>query len=427
MNMPFRTTFQTTLTLLVLSLALASCAENTPIFQPVLPIILDIDSSVPMVTGTTLRVSVANLDALGEAAVLVIDGTTLNAESVEGGEAIFLLTSRVIGSFGEGVHNVDVVIRNEDVESEPFPFLLDIVTVLPIRLDLNVDEIVHWNDEIFLEGDGFLELDEGTVTAVFSGEFELEGGVRAPVSGELPVRQAERGDRRRGVVLLSTDLGSVRPGTFQGEIYLRSEVTGTPRSESVDRDILLEVEPTIFTGLSPEIASLESIVSLRGAGFLGGEFGGDGLTLIRIDGSFTPSDGSGRSFTEDLILSWRSNEELQLALFSENTGDSLISELFGTGRGVLDAMFTPINILGLDEYEGLGNTARLELGPIRQVVWLRFLPGFYASLPLFGVAAAAGTLEALIARRIESIYSGWNVDVRTARPQDTTASGVTVI
>lgn len=421
MNMRLRTS------LALLALTLASCAENSPIIQPVLPIILDIDSSVPMVTGTSLRVSVANLDALGEDAVLVIEGTTLTAESIEGGEATFLLTSRLINSFGEGVHNVDVVIRNEDVESEPFAFLLDIVTDLTIRLDLDIDELVYWNDEIFLEGDGFLELDEGTVTAVFSGEFELEGGARAPVSGELPVRQAERGNRQRGVVLLSTDLGSVRPGTFEGEIYLRSEVTGASTSESSERGIVLEIQPTIFTGLSPEVASLESIVSLHGAGFLGGELGGDGLTLIRVEGMFTPSDGGGRSFGEDLILSWRSNEELQLALVAENTGDSLISELFGTGRGVLDAMFTPINILGLDEFNGIGGNARLELGPVRQVVWLRFLPGFYASLPLFGVAASAGSIEGLVARRIEAIYGDWNVDVRTARPQDVTASGMTII
>ena len=427
MNMQLLTRLQTLVQTSLLALTLASCAENSPIIQPVLPIILDIDSSLPMVTGTSLRVSVANLDALGEDAVLVIGGTTLDPQSIEGGEAIFRMSSRLISAFGAGAHNVDVVIRNDDVASEPFPFLLDIVTVLPIRLDADVDEVVYWNDEIILEGDGFLEVEEGTVTAVFSGVFELESGVRAPVSGELPVRQAVNGNRERGVILLSTDLGSVRPGTFEGEIYLRSEVTGTPRSESADRAIVLEIQPTIFSTLSPEVASLEAIVSLHGAGFLGGELGGDGLTLIRVDGSFTPSDGSGRSFREDLILSWRSNEELQLALVAENTGDSLISELFGTGRGVLDAMFTPINILGLDEYEGIGNSARLELGPIRQVVWLRFLPGFYASLPLFGVAAAARSIEAKVARRIESIYSAWNVDVRTARPQDVTISGVTVI
>ena len=411
----------------IASLASMSCAKNSPIIQPVVPIILSIDASLPMVVGTSLRVNVANLDALGERALLGIGGSTLRAESVEGGEAVFLLTQGVVDSFGEGVHNVDVVIGNDDVESEAFPYLLDIVSVLAIRLDMDVDEVVHWNDEISLEGEGFLEPGEGTVTAVFSGEFELEGGGRAPVSGELPVVQAEGGNRRRGVVLLSTDLGSVRPGTFFGEIYLRSEVTGSSPSESAERSILLEIQPTEFRSLSPEVASLESVVSLRGAGFLGGESGGEGLTLMRIDGTFAPLDGGGRSFREDLILSWRSNEELNLGLVAENTGDELISELFGASRGVLDAVFTPINILGVDEFEGIGSSARLELGPIRQVVWLRFLPGFYASLPLFGVAASAGTIEAQIARRIESIYADWNVDVRTARPQDTTANGVTII
>lgn len=413
--------------LVAFCLVASSCAENPPIVGRVTPIILDIDSAVPMVRGTSLRVSVANLDALGEDAVLVIGGQTLDAESVEGGEAVFLLTSGLLGSFGEGQHDVDVVIRNDEVESEPFAFLLDVTTFLPIRFDQDIDELVHWNDELFLEGDGFLELEEGAVTAIFSGEFELQNGVRAPVVGELPVLQAEHGNRQRGVVILSTDLGSILPGTFQGEVYLRSELAGSSPSESVERDIQLEMQPTTFTGLSPEVASLESVVSLRGGGFLGGELGGDGLTLIRVDGTFTPIDGGGRSFREELILSWRSNEELQLALTADSTGETLISELFGASRGVLDAMFTPINILGSLEYEGIGNSARLELGPVRQVVWLRFLPGFYVGLPSFGLAAAAGRIEALIAQRIESIYADWNVDVRTSRPLDATMSGITVI
>jgi hypothetical protein len=56
---------------------------------------------------------------------------------------------------------------------------------------------------------------------------------------------------------------------------------------------------------------------------------------------------------------------------------------------------------------------------VRQVVHLRFLPGFYDSLERFGLGSAAGgPIEEAIVQRIESIFEGVNLDVRLEEPDD---------
>ena len=60
-------------------------------------------------------------------------------------------------------------------------------------------------------------------------------------------------------------------------------------------------------------------------------------------------------------------------------------------------------------------------------MFYNLLPGFFASLPRFGLAAASGVIKDMIASRISNIYSGWNIDVRVDQPTDVTASGVTTV
>jgi hypothetical protein len=60
-------------------------------------------------------------------------------------------------------------------------------------------------------------------------------------------------------------------------------------------------------------------------------------------------------------------------------------------------------------------------------VYLKFLPGFYGSLELFGLAAAEGRIEPLVVARIEDIYARWGVEVRLERPTDFSENGYATI
>jgi hypothetical protein len=104
----------------------------------------------------------------------------------------------------------------------------------------------------------------------------------------------------------------------------------------------------------------------------------------------------------------------------------LVSELFGARRGTFRGTATVVVIKGTDELVGDPVPFMFMLAPVQQVVWLKFLPGFYDSLALFGLGSAAGVIEARVEERIESIYGDWLVDIRRLEPNDFSPNGYAI-
>ncbi len=89
---------------------------------------------------------------------------------------------------------------------------------------------------------------------------------------------------------------------------------------------------------------------------------------------------------------------------------------------------------GSEHFEGQGQDLTFTLGPVRQVVWVRFLSGFSDSLDLFGLGAVERVVRERIVRRIQEIYQPpgdrdrWiNVEVRTEEPEDFYPGGYSVL
>ena len=376
--------------------------------------------------------AVADVDAAGDDLRLEVsppdDGPfALSPERPLGeGELFFPLDARLVGALGPGRHPVDLVLAGADAESEPYPYFLDLTDALPIALTRGPSGDVHRNEVAVLEGDGFLEEREGTVEARFVGTFTPGEGAASDVDASLPVELAERGDRSRGLVTLGAELGGVGPGTFEGTLQLASVLAASgARTESDPLDLTLAFLPPEVFGVDPETVSLEQIVRVRGAGFLGGD---DGTTSLLAAGSFTPEAGVSQPVPEsELILAFVSGSEVAGPIRAMEVGGSLVSELFGAARGRFEGTLTPLLRTGEGNFEGAPAPITLTLGPLVQVVWVRFLPGFYDSLARFGLAASAGVIEERIAARIESIYADWNVDVRLERPTDFSASGYATV
>lgn len=403
-------------------LALGACGDDSAPPMMTLPEILNVQATTPITQGTALRVSTANLDAAGSTPRLRVapSGTTpfvLDAVTpIDGGIVSFRVSSELVSILGEGRHDVDVTLFGALAESEPYPFVLDIEFEIPIALTRVPDGNVHRNEEAIIEGDGFLEVAEGTVLARFEGTFTPEGGAATSVNIALPVLPAEDGNRERGVVVLSTAIGGSRPGEFEGTISLESTVayTGTITTSGTLSTNLFFQPPVIFE-VTPEEITLEQLVRVRGAGFLGG----DETTILRASGTLTPAGGSGFPVgPAELILGFRSGAELVGPITSVVADDILVSELFGIREGRFEGTVIPITLSGGTEVMGDAAPITLVLTGVKQVIWVRFLPGFYDSLARFGLSAATGTLEPMVEARIEGIYGSWNVDVRLERPDD---------
>lgn len=195
---------------------------------------------------------------------------------------------------------------------------------------------------------------------------------------------------------------------------LRLGATTTSASQAVSVRFL----PPDLYAFDPDTASLGRIVSIRGAGFLGGAARPDETTLVRIDGAFTPLGGVASPWSMELVPSWASGADVRLTIETSVVGDALVARLFGATRGTLEGTATPITIAGTRELTGAPAPFRFTLAAPTQVVLLTFLPGYYESLARFGLAAAEEEIETRILARIGRIYAGYHLEVVTEPPAD---------
>ncbi|MCA9610012.1 MAG: hypothetical protein KC619_30660 [Myxococcales bacterium] len=420
-----------------LALVLFACDPSTPPPADAGPdeqvVILAAVVATPALEGTPIAIRGLGLDLLGlDARLTVAEGgasAVLNVEPGGGDELVFLLSPAAIEALGPGIHDVDLVASGNGLASQPFGLTLRIVSDLPVDLFETPTGEAHRNDVAVLNGNGILTATEGTLTAQLVGTFTADAGGSAPVDVTLPVSPLERVDRERGVIVLTTDIGGLQPGTFSGTIQLHSVLRSGTRSDSATLSTTLHFNPPDLYTLDPTEATVGQVLHVLGAGFLGGSDRPDETTLIRLEGTFTPAGGDPPEpfGPRELVPAWVSGTEVQIVVEPAIRRDVLASELFGHARGTFMGTATPIAIMGTEELEGASVPFGFVLGPVRQVVYVRFLPGFYSSLVSFGLAQAAPEVEARVQERMREIYMSWNVDLRFDEPDDYVRTAYAVV
>ncbi len=413
----------------LLALALVAC--DPPVAPPITerqPVILTVDAPAPILVGTALRVVGIDLDLLGSDPVLEIEhrGRTFVLSTLphdEEDELLFGMTGTAFSQLLddgalEAIVDVSLTLDGRGRRTAPVNERWELARDLPLTLEESLVSDVHWNDVVVLDGTGFVSGGEGTLVAHVVGVFTPETGAAIDVDVSLPLSLVDRTSRNRAVIVLSTELGRNALGTLRGTLALESTLLGgSPRTTPTQPVDLRFLGPELYA-FDPDTASLGQTVRLRGAGFLGGLDRPDETTLVRIEGMFTPAGGSAEPFSMELVPALESGTALRLVIETGVADGRLIADLFGADRGVLEGRATPITLSGSDELSGVAVPFRFTVVAPRQVVHLRFLPGYYDSLARFGLAAAADRIEDQIIDRIERIYEGIQVDVRTERPDD---------
>jgi hypothetical protein len=408
------------------ALLLAACAP--PVEEPPglpQPRIASADAPSPILAGTLIRVTGTSFDRLGGAPVLEVASAagTVTLSSVlhdAPDELLFALDATsfarlVPGGAPSATLDVELVVEGAGLRTDPFLATWELARDLPLALGEGLRGDVHWNDVVVLDGEGFVAAGEGTLEAHVVGTFTPSPGAPIAVDARVPLSLVDRTSRTRAVIVLGTELGRNTLGRLEGTIAIESTLLGgAPRITPTEAVSLRFLGPELYA-FDPASAAPGQTVRLRGAGFLGGR---SGATLIRVEGTFTPDGGVARPFSEELVPELESGSTLRLTLDTRVEGERLVAELFDAARGALEAVATPITIAGTDELTGVPVPFRFVLEGPRQVVWLRFLPGYYDSLARFGLLAAASRIEDGIIARVEAIYAGYRVELRTEEPSD---------
>ena len=289
-------------------------------------------------------------------------------------------------------------------------------SLTPSLAEVGTGEIIYVNDDIVVTGDGLLlGGDEGTTVARIEGCYTVQGDSTCVPVGPVDVPVAVSGfDRKAGAFAFAPTIAGIRPGSFDGQVSLVNQPAAGGPVASAQVDVAYDVtEPAVFS-LSPGSASLGQYVNIDGGGFVGGDQGG--VTLIELDGQFTQTGGDAVPVTLTLVPEW---VEGGLVRYVLNEDDELghaidLRRVTGTFSGTV----APVVQYDADEVTGAATSFSFALAPVKQVVYLEFLPSYVESLRHFGLRALDQELRQRIAGIMQRDYRTINLEVRLERPTD---------
>ena len=330
---------------------------------------------------------------------------------------------RFVGDVGLRQRTADGTVRESSL-----PVEFELAVVATPRIAAASPDHVTLNATVLLTGDGFLEGAEGDSEVVLDGSFRPDAGgaTRAVTAVRLPVTLVEARDRTRAGFEYSPRIAGIAPGVFEGSLVVENRHATGPVESSAPLAVTLTLGRSLITGLSPADPSLGSIVTLLGAGFIGGA--ADQTLTVRLDGTATPRGGSPTPVSNlELVPRFVDGGHAEYVVVPVDQGGELVAEDFGFAWGVFHGTATPVLRYGAELVEGLGMPLDIALGPTKQVVHVSFQAAFSDTLRLFGLRAVEAEVRAQVLDKFRRTYAGVNVDVRDAEPTDYYAGGYAVV
>lgn len=275
-----------------------------------------------------------------------------------------------------------------------------------------VDGVIFVNDQIEVDGDGFLlGGDEGTTIARVTGCFKPDTTTTcSPIAQQdIPMVPREELSRQHASFPFSPKVAGIKPGSFVGKVtILNKHADGSEKSaQPIDVDYTL-VTSQVFSA-DPPAASLGQYVFVHGGGFVGGEPGAG--TELELSGTFNKTGGNPFPITMQLIPEY---VEGRLVRYVLNTDDELGTSLdLRKETGHFTGKITPIVTYGGQTVRGVSTNATFDIAPVKQVVYLNFSPSYVEGLRDFGLRAVDKRVRDRILATLARIYKGVNIEFRT--------------
>lgn len=313
---------------------------------------------------------------------------------------------------GKAMIEVVATSDGETYRSEEIPQNLQFRRKLTPAPSSIVDGVIFVNEQIEVDGDGFLlGGDEGSTIARVSGCFQPEGTTTCtPVATqEIPMLPREELSRQRAAFPFAPKIAGIRPGQFVGTVTILNRHAAGPEvsARALDVDYTV-VTPQVFSA-DPPAASLGQYVFVHGGGFVGGE--PTALTELELSGTFAKTGQTPVSITMYLIPEF---VEGRLVRYVLNTDDELGNSLdLRTETGRFTGQITPIVHYGGDSVRGVAKNVSFEIAPVKQVVYLQFTPSYVEGLRDFGLRAVEKRVRDRILAVLAYAYAGVNIEFRT--------------
>jgi hypothetical protein len=413
--------------------SLVGCASSKPPVNPSSPPVpVALTQLVPsvMLPGTLVILKGSNFDdtvtqtlhlsGSGSAGSVELD---LPVKPTAPGRAEVATDEAVFASIGEGTFQGTALVVSRsaggEVKGDPLDVTLQLVRRLSPKLTAVGTAKVYLNSKVPLDGDGFLLGGaEGQSLAELKGCF-LPAGTTGPcdtvgrgVSIRIPIKPAADGDRKHGVFEFSPGIAGPRPGSLTATVAVIDVYPDAHQETSTTVTAPFQLEQTRLAALTPAAVSLGEYLDIRGAGFVGPP----GSTLIRFTGTFTPKVGQPQDASFELVSAYQDGGLLRYVL-EEDLGIGKVVSL-RSAWGTLDGTWKPIVIWGSEQVEGVAATLKVQVAPVKQIVWVRFGTSWGETVMRFGLGAADAALRARVLAVLRRDYEGINVEFRTDEPTE---------
>ncbi len=301
--------------------------------------------------------------------------------------------------------------RIEDAASIAFE-IVDRLIPVPVAFE---PPALTFMESATLRGDGFLLPGEGVTRVHATGTFETDGGQTRTIDQDLPVEVVSRRELR---YVHTPEVFGLATGRLDLDLTVVNEHQGSAGTVEGGRipAALLIVQPSI-AATDPPAASRGQVLEILGRGFLPEDPARSQRTEIRLSGTFTLTDGTAVDTNLELFPEYEAPGRLRLVIRPEpNTRGEL--EGLGARPGIFEGTATVRLSYGGETLEGPPWSGRFQILPTKQVVYLRYLPGFSEGLMRFGMR----NVEQEVRRRILEVarrdYAPYNVEFREERPTD---------
>jgi hypothetical protein len=309
--------------------------------------------------------------------------------------------------------------------SQPQPAVLDVTEHLDPQLSLVFEGVIFINDQIEVEGEGFLlGGSEGTTVAILEGCFTPQGASQCEPIGdvEVPMTPEPATQRGKATFPFAPKIAGIEPGQFSGSLRVRNDHAQSGSSlETKQIPVDFEILPPKIFEFNPAKASLGQYVNITGGGFVGEDPDvpdeNPAVTTIKLEGTFTAAGApSGTPVTVTLVPEFFEGRTVRYVLNEEDELGSLANLREVTGEFVGAA--TPTTKYAISSVTGAGAPVTLGIAPIKQVVLVTFLPSYVDSLKHFGLRSVDQRIRDRIFEVLQRDYVGINVEFRAEPPED---------
>lgn len=265
-----------------------------------------------------------------------------------------------------------------------------------------------------LTGDGFLLPGEGDTTVTF-----IETPSLQPGPHPVPTRVQSRNEL---VFEVSADPFGITPRDLIGTLVVQNHHSDGALTLSNPWPISWKLRPSRIDGTASGPVSRGQRIEFVGQGFLPADADSETATVFVLDGRFVPEIGDPEWWTAEnsLVLFPSTISNGTSADYVLTVGLDVYGRLSGLGvsAGRFQGAATPYLFHGTHIEAGTATALQLTILPQLQVVWLKFLPGYYDALESFGLLAVEPQIRERIFAVCKRDYSNINIEFVDSKPEN---------